>query len=323
MKQRTQTLGKGAVKVNQKETCPDANVGIILKETRLAKKLSLDDISKTLCITKSFLQRIEDQPETLSIDVYTLGFLKAYSKFLDLDADQLVAKFKAANTTITPEETLTFPKPLQKRGIPHIRLVSISLAFLFLLIAGWEVFNKPSPSPSPSLDVEKLAQKEDMVTDPSETSPHIVKVADVEPSQPPQVFTGEVPITQDTHPDSPVIISPSANLNLPEDPLPPATIQASNFEDTPNHTVVLSFSEESWIQIKDDQGQVIVNRTFQPGEQYKIDAPQGYSLKTGNAGGVTLIVGNQDLGKLGTTGQVMKDILLDPEKLLAQPTETY
>lgn len=59
MKQRTQTLGKGAVKVNQKETCPDANVGIILKETRLAKKLSWMTFQKPFALQNHFFNALK------------------------------------------------------------------------------------------------------------------------------------------------------------------------------------------------------------------------------------------------------------------------
>ena len=312
----------------------ERNVGSILKESRTAKNLSLEDVSKTLCITKSFLVRLENHSEALPVDVYTLGFLKSYAKFLGLNAEDIAEQFKMSNAPAEKVEELTFPKPLPKRGIPHVRVVSISLAFAFLLVVGWETITKMSPSTSAMLDVEKVSQETPvtpsvhaMADVPHEDDSEIIKVAAVEvPAEQAQVFIGES--QESSTSQAPETHDPQNNT--PPQNTAPAHIQSGAFEavqtvqpDDNDQSVTLSFSEESWVQIKDAQGQVVVNRTFKPGEHYDLNSPQGHTLRAGNAGGINLIVAGKDMGKLGTTGQVMGNISLDPEKLLAQPVETH
>ena len=249
---------------------------------------------------------------------------------------KLSEQFKNANTTIEKTEELTFPKPLPKRGIPHVRVVSVSLAFAFLLAVGWETITKISPTQTTALDIEKVSREEitsasvhAMAENTEENQDEIIKVAAVEAlSEAPKVFTGESSQrTEQQTPENPKTNSIESETLTETDTS--AHIQGSSFEavqstqSTRNQAVTLSFSQESWVQITDPQGQVVVNRTFKPGEQYELKSPKGHTLRAGNAGGINLVVAGKDLGKLGPTGQVMGNISLNPEKLLAQPVETH
>ncbi|MEB3701872.1 Cytoskeleton protein RodZ [Candidatus Bealeia paramacronuclearis] len=319
------------------EAAHSGTVGDILKDARIIKGFSLEDVSKALCITKSFLVRLETQCETLPIDVYTLGFIRAYARFLDLNSDVLVGQFKASASIPQNDETLVFPKPLPRRGIPHVKVVSISLAFALMMFLGWETITRMSPLETPSLDVKKLSLAENSMP----MAPHsmdengVIKVADIEAPVSTEVFVG-TPLQQNENPatnpphetNTALVTSPDASNELITPSAPETTLKKVSFESEPpasapqGHAVTMNFTEKTWVQVKDLQGQIVINRTFNPGEKYEFKNSEGYILKTGNAGGIRLIVNDNDLGPIGNTGEVVGNISLTPEKLLAQHPKT-
>lgn len=67
------------------------DIGSQLKDARLRRRLSLDDVSSQLHIRRDYLQAIETgEWERLPGHVYGLGFLRSYARLLDLDGDVLV-----------------------------------------------------------------------------------------------------------------------------------------------------------------------------------------------------------------------------------------
>lgn len=69
-------------------------IGELLKGARLAKSLTLDDVSAELKIRKLYLKEIEDGKITLKPDGYTVGYINKYSAFLDVDVSELLSEFK-------------------------------------------------------------------------------------------------------------------------------------------------------------------------------------------------------------------------------------
>jgi len=70
-------------------------VGHLLKQKRKEKKLSLDQIEKTIKIKKKFLEFLEkDKFDQFSSQIYARGFLKNYAQFLGLDEEKTLAIFR-------------------------------------------------------------------------------------------------------------------------------------------------------------------------------------------------------------------------------------
>jgi hypothetical protein len=83
--------------------------------------------------------------------------------------------------------------------------------------------------------------------------------------------------------------------------------------------VVLRATADSWIQVRDGAGELIFTRVLRPGEIYRVPDRPGLRMVTGNAGGLAITVDERNLAPIGTPGQVMRDVVLDPSRLLAQP----
>ena len=86
---------------------------------------------------------------------------------------------------------------------------------------------------------------------------------------------------------------------------------------TTSTNIKLTCIEETWVQIKDAQGNIILVKTMLPGESYEVPRKDGLILLTGNAGGLNITVGNAPSKSLGAKGEVKHNILLDAESLLS------
>lgn len=71
-----------------------AVTGAHLRNIRIAKGVSLDEISAATKVKKSYLEAIEsDDPRRFPAPVFMKGFLKAYAKSLGLNPDEISEKY--------------------------------------------------------------------------------------------------------------------------------------------------------------------------------------------------------------------------------------
>lgn len=71
-----------------------AVTGAHLRNIRIAKGASLDEISAATKVKKSYLEAIEsDNPQRLPAPVFMRGFLKAYAKALGLNPEEISEKY--------------------------------------------------------------------------------------------------------------------------------------------------------------------------------------------------------------------------------------
>jgi cytoskeletal protein RodZ len=81
--------------------------------------------------------------------------------------------------------------------------------------------------------------------------------------------------------------------------------------------IVLRARLESWVQVTDAADRILLTRVLRVGDSYRVPDRPGLTLATGNAGGLDIIVDGRAMPSLGPVGVVRRDILLDPEQLVA------
>lgn len=81
--------------------------------------------------------------------------------------------------------------------------------------------------------------------------------------------------------------------------------------------VVLRATADSWVQVRDKSGRVLLNRILHAGDTWQVppDRPD-LVLTTGNAGGTEIEVNGVSSGVLGAPGAVRRDLPLDPALIL-------
>jgi cytoskeleton protein RodZ len=266
------------------------SVGQLLKAARIARGLTLEAVSKNLCISQRQLISFEEDAVDLVWDVYTLGFLKSYAEYLGLDKDAISQKFKSQTVSSKPS-AFTFSAPLPGRGIPSFRILAFSLLALLMIIIGWEwiEYYRVAPYvPKEMVFVEVLPEASVKSEEPLLSHQEIV-----------------IPLQQTPFPASPILEA--------EEPLE---------EPDSSQTVFLKTTEEAWIEVIDEKGNIIISRLFRPGDSYEFKTPQNLILRTGNVGGTHLSSGQRILTLVGKSGEVKGDIPLNPEKWLEKRSDT-
>jgi cytoskeleton protein RodZ len=91
-----------------------APLGEVFSSARNAKKLTLKDVSNNLRLSVKQIESIENNDFTsLPPAVITRGFLRNYARFLELDADPLLASYRARMPDVVPS-TLTVKTSMNK-----------------------------------------------------------------------------------------------------------------------------------------------------------------------------------------------------------------
>lgn len=74
-------------------------------------------------------------------------------------------------------------------------------------------------------------------------------------------------------------------------------------------------ADDCWVQVRELDGQLLLSRLLRRGDSYMVPNRPGLTLMVGNAGALELSVDGKKAAPLGNSGQVRRDIKLDPDKL--------
>ena len=280
-----------------------SRVGAELRAARLRLGWALPDVAATLRIRLPFLEAIEDgRIADLPGNAYAVGFLRSYATTLGLDADEVARRFRAEAHEVNQKTELTFPAPVPDRGVPAGAVVLLGVLLTLGAYAGWYRVSggaQPSAEAVPAVP-ERLASR----ADPAAPLPA--------PSPP---VAANVPA-----PSTSALAAPMA------DPPPPATpsLAATPIPSAPAMTndgrVMLRVKADAWIQVKERQGPVLLNRIMRAGDNWPVPKGTQLLLSTGNAGGTELLVDGEPIPALGPAGAIRRDVALDPDALKAVST---
>jgi len=102
--------------------------GDVLQERREDLGLDLDEVGAMLRIKPAYLAALEQgRSHDLPGPTYAIGFVRAYADFLGLDAEEVLARFKAESSVVTVRPDLALPVPLGERSLPGGALVLVAL----------------------------------------------------------------------------------------------------------------------------------------------------------------------------------------------------
>ena len=110
------------------------SIGGYLKSERETRKLSLEEVSSTTRIPRRSLKSLEeDRFEELPSGVFVRGFIKAYASAVDIDADEVLARFdQQSPKTSTPPPLATVP---HRRRWGALALAVTTVAVFVLIVA--------------------------------------------------------------------------------------------------------------------------------------------------------------------------------------------
>ena len=99
----------------------------------------------------------------------------------------------------------------------------------------------------------------------------------------------------------------------PKPPPPPEEEQV--IDEKPPEGIILNIRQNSWVEIRDQQGKAMLSRVLKAGDQYYVPDRPDLTISIGNAAGVEIEVDGEALRPLGEKGRVVRRLPLDAEYL--------
>jgi len=300
-----------------------------LRREREMRGVSLDDIAEATKIGTRSLRALEDEHfELLPGGIFNKGFVRAYAKYLGLNADQAVADYLAAAGESTPDPYLIaeqnssrIDRTVDTGGHRMAGFPIVPVVILLLVIAagagGWQLYQQRVRARQAREDAEQAASLN--VSRPAETA---------SPSnQPPTNVPGTQAVSPTVGPatGSGVQATPgtsAADLNLPVKSQPssggapvvpdsadlksgPAEIGAQKTAAaatpvTGNQPFEVSVRavDRAWVSIKSD-GKIAVRGIISPPDVKSVRATEQVVFWTGNAGAVEISFNGQRIALAG------------------------
>ena len=99
----------------------------------------------------------------------------------------------------------------------------------------------------------------------------------------------------------------------------PTDIAASNAAQAnvrqPSEEILISASAAAWVEVVSENGDVLLSKLFQPGDDFIAPANQKLYLSTGNAGGLVLQIPGLDEFTAGEVGEIIRDLSLSRDSI--------
>jgi hypothetical protein len=113
----------------------DLTVGGRLRHERELLGMSIEEISRATRIPVPSLERLEaDRFDDLPGEVFVRGFVRAYARTLDLDADEILAQYTSARRVPYVAPVPVVPGPNAVAPKSNGRRVGVALAFVLLIV---------------------------------------------------------------------------------------------------------------------------------------------------------------------------------------------
>lgn len=165
-------------------------IGNILRQARLSKGLTMDQIEEETKIRAKYLDALEnEQFDLLPGKVYVIAFMRNYAKYLGLDDEELVRMYKdrervdADLIQETTQETKGEIKPKKKTGYLPYLVAVVLIAFAFALTS---IYHNLTPEPDtarqPGIvqDLNEDQEDDQIIPDPNAGWPGTVPAPDVD-----------------------------------------------------------------------------------------------------------------------------------------------
>jgi cytoskeleton protein RodZ len=299
----TESGGMMSSAIERGETLAAApQAGAALRAARERVGWSLEDLAPALRIRLQYLEALEaGRIGELPGNAYALGFLRAYASALGLDPNEIARRFKAEARAVNEKTRLRFPVPAPQRGTPAGAVVLLGVVLAIGAYAGWYRLSGEGrlPAETSTQVPQRLAPLAEQVVQPSPAAPNPVAAAQA--PQAPQEQQADAPPMPAISPSS----AAAAVAPLAAPPTPAAQSGQSR--------ILLRANADSWIQVRDRAGPILLTRILHPGETWEVPAKPNLLLTTGNAGGTDLVVDGAPSASLGGNGVVRRDLPLDPD----------
>jgi cytoskeleton protein RodZ len=322
-----------------------AGFGENLRREREMRGISLQEISATTKISVRLLEALENEEfYKLPGGIFTRSFIRAYSNYLGLDAERVLAEYQLVAPPKGEEDFsrigVSSNRANQKSRIPILPWVIA----VFLLISGYAIFHyahrfSESPSTFASQPSSNTALgKPTTSLDEASTKPPQVLSPVGAPNSSPGAAVGSVETPNGQNSASFSSPAPNSTTDGTQSPTDATSSVSSSFSSghatagtspsasptqpapsTPNSsasttaegqaqgelTLQVAATQPAWVAV-DADGKTVLERVLRPNEIKTLIARNYFDVTTGNAQGTVLSLDGVTLKPLGRFGEVKK-----------------
>ena len=262
-------------------------VGDILKKTREGKKISLSNVSKELKISEENLFNFENNYLPKDIDrVFIIGHLRSYCSLLNLNHDEIIELYKSQHFPLE-KKNFEIEKPkFEYKFLYSNKLLSFSL---MILIFGSFYFL--------FIEIEKPSREYAIIPDLPENYIAVVEEVNLN-----ELVNNKVNLLNSEK--NFAEIESSSNSSS-------AVASISDNEIQKSTTVTLKFLDDTWVQLRDDNDEIILSQLMNEGDEYSYSIFNNYSITSGNAGHILVMINQKVKGKIGKKGQVVDSLVIN------------
>jgi cytoskeletal protein RodZ len=262
-------------------------IGNYLRQQRERQSLSLVEVASATFIHLPVLEALEaGAVESLPEPVYVRGFIRRYSEVLKIDGEALIQKLssipKTAGTAVPPEAI----HRLSESPAPLTKTVEVATADSKLLGEETETRKKLPPT-----------------TQGIPFWTYLLGLA-AAVAVGAWYFLARLPAIDSPSKETP---SPTVEVSPPITPSPTSPAPAASAPISATVTMV----GDSWLQVKVD-GKTEYEGTLAQGKTKSWSAQKQLTLKSGNAGAVSLSVNQATPQLMGSLGEI-KEVVLTPD----------
>jgi len=71
--------------------------------------------------------------------------------------------------------------------------------------------------------------------------------------------------------------------------------------------------DDTWIQLRDVNDEIVLSQLMNKNDEYSYDVDLNYSITSGNAGHIMVLIDQTVRGKIGKKGEVVDSLVLNKE----------
>lgn len=265
------------------------SVGTALRKAREKRGVSLPQASRDLCLKEDVLRALESrQYGALPKVPYCFGFIRTYARYLALEPEEMVRRFKGEIGDMPQPSKLKPPQPIRASRLPGRAAATFSVLLAAAAYGGWYFYMQDSAE----------------IYVPATTADAAHPMAPV-----PLVADAQKPGETDTAQKDP-------NSEAAEPGKSGATTSATPPTAPAKSKIVIRATGTCWVYIHDQKGKVVFHKTMHKGDEYT--APEqraGLVMELGNPAALQIVVDGRTLKPIAGAGQARRVPLDDLTKL--------
>lgn len=310
--------------INNSTHTSQETVGHFLKERRHMAGIEIVDVAQHLRIKPEIIKAIEDNDDDqLPEEVYVIGFIKSYARFLGLDVTKTVLDYRREEHHKLKTPELVFPETQKD----HRLMPPIAVICGFLILFGgyflWYIFG----------DSQKIHLSTPTI-DPA-SLPVNQAVKNVPPALPTSIDNKNI-VSSDSKTDSAVNTTQKNNnsqfgaLYTPKETKNASAVNTvqNNIDSASKNSAqmsqnnipvsqdILALRAADWckVEVKDKSGNKVFSSYMQPGDEWIVPKGNGpYHLSTDNMGSLRLRYDQEMSNPIGVKNVPGEDIAITLE----------